>query len=251
MTIRCGYADTSIGQIHYRECGTGEPLLLLHPAPRSSRIYKRLMPLIEHSRVLALDLPGFGESCDLVGGATMQSIAAIIVEFLDALHVKRADVFGLHSGNKVGAALAANAPEKVRHFIFAGMRHSILLDAARRNEAMKTYVANKKPVLREADPEAFDDEQLDKLQCQRAYDALYAANYAFDLTDALMRIAAPTLVLELAVPAEDALGSPGQEICARMRNAQLVKLLGNDREFLQGKPNELASLITKFLSSQT
>ena len=243
MVIRCGYADTSIGQIHYREYGAGPPLLLLHPAPRSSRIFKRVMPLVEHANVLAVDLPGFGESCDLPADASMESIAAVMVEFFDALRIEKARVFGLHSGNKVGAALAANAPDRVEHFVLAGMRHSILLDAERRNEAMRHYVANKRPVPREEDPEAFDDEQLDKLQCQRAYDALYAANYSFDLAAALARVRVPTLVLELAVAAEDALGSPGKEICERMHDAQLVTLHCNDRELLQSQPAELARVL--------
>lgn len=49
--------------LFYLEAGKGPPILLVHGFPVSSRIWHLVMgPLAEHHRVLALDLPGFGES---------------------------------------------------------------------------------------------------------------------------------------------------------------------------------------------
>jgi hypothetical protein len=71
-------------------------------------------------------------------------------------------------------------------------------------------------------------------------------NYAFDLDEALRRVMAPTLVLELAVPAEDLLGSPGLDICACMRDARIVTLRCDDRELLQCRPADLAKALHDF-----
>ena len=103
-TIRSGYADTASGQLHFRECGEGEPLLLMHPAPRSSRVFTRLLCELGNLggvRAIAVDLPGFGNSCALEEGASMPSIAGTVLQAADSLGLRRLDLFGLHSGNKV------------------------------------------------------------------------------------------------------------------------------------------------------
>jgi pimeloyl-ACP methyl ester carboxylesterase len=56
VSIRCGYLDTSLGQIHYRTAGDGEPALLIHLAPRSSLVYERLKLGLPSFRTIAPDL---------------------------------------------------------------------------------------------------------------------------------------------------------------------------------------------------
>jgi pimeloyl-ACP methyl ester carboxylesterase len=47
--------------VHYKDEGTGEPLILLHDAGLSLNIWNEIMPfLTNHFRVIRLDLPGFG-----------------------------------------------------------------------------------------------------------------------------------------------------------------------------------------------
>lgn len=50
-------------RLAYRELGSGPAVLLLHGWPTSSLLWREVMPQIaRHSRVIALDLPGFGAS---------------------------------------------------------------------------------------------------------------------------------------------------------------------------------------------
>lgn len=248
--FRFGYVDTRIGQLHWRACGDGPALLLLHPPPRSSRVFARLMHALGEQgvRAIGLDLPGFGNSADLPPGTRMEGIADAVVDAVGALDVGAIHVFGLHTGNKVAAALAAHHPGRVGRLVLAGMTHSIILDAERRNEAMRAYVRRKPPTDPDADPPAWQDEQIDRLQC-RGYDALYEANYAFDLARVLPRITASTLVAELCVPDEEALGRQADALCALMPSARALRLNGNDRELLQQRPHELARALSTFLSS--
>ena len=89
--MKRAYADLEHGQVHYVEAGKGAPLLLLHSAPRSSRAYRFLVPLLApHFRCIAPDLPGFGQSDPLAGKVTMEALAGVMVEFLAAIGIPRA-----------------------------------------------------------------------------------------------------------------------------------------------------------------
>jgi len=249
QTSRAGYVDTRLGQLHYRACGQGRPLLLLHPPPRSSLVYRRLMAALEETggvRVIALDLPGFGLSCDLPEGITIGGIADVVAQAILALDCGVVSVFGLHTGNKVGAALAAAHPAQVDRLILAGLTHSIILDAQHRNEAMRAYMRSKPPTDPAQDPPAWHDEQVDRLNA-RGVNTLYAANFSFDLAGVVPSIAAPTLVLELAVPQEESLGRHADSWCTQLPRGQAVCVSGNDRDLLQARPHELARIIAGFL----
>lgn len=251
--VPCGHIELEVGQLHYRECGSGgpPPLLLLHPPLRSSLYFVRLMEALQASggpRVIALDLPGFGNSYPLPREISMTGVANVVARAMTQLNCQRAHVFGLHTGNKVAAALAAFHPGRVCHLVLAGMTHSIIPDAVRRNEAMRAYIERKLPTDPARDPQAWQDEQTDR-RSSCGHDTLYAADYAFDLAAALRRIAAPTLVLELAVPEEDALGRQADALCALLANGRSLQLPFDDRELLLAQPMQLAAALLEFLNS--
>lgn len=53
----------------YRSSGAGPSVLLLHGWPTSSYLWRDVIPPIaEHNRVIALDLPGFGQSSKPLDG---------------------------------------------------------------------------------------------------------------------------------------------------------------------------------------
>ena len=137
-----GYADTRFGSIHYREAGEGDPLLLLHATPRSSRVYLPIMPfLADRFRVIAPDTLGFGDSAPLPANVTMEILAESVTALMDELGISRAAIFGLHTGNKIGAALAAGWPERVSRFMCCVMTHSLIVDQDKRNDAIGDIVA--------------------------------------------------------------------------------------------------------------
>src|SRR5579862_94804 len=98
-----GYADTPEGQIHYFTEGSGKPLLLLHMTPRSSTMYRRLIPTLARTRrVIAMDTLGFGNS-DPAPACYKQigDYARNVVHFLDAMGIERADVLGTFTGSLI------------------------------------------------------------------------------------------------------------------------------------------------------
>jgi pimeloyl-ACP methyl ester carboxylesterase len=93
---------------------TSQPaLLLLHGFPSSARTFRAVIPaLSEVARVIAPDLPGFGES-DVVDGPSFTAFGAAISELLDRLDVGRRYLYLHDYGAPVGFHVAMQAREKV------------------------------------------------------------------------------------------------------------------------------------------
>jgi len=119
------FADLAHGQVHYREAGEGEVLLLLHGSPGSSRQLVRLISRFAPTmKVIAPDTPGNGDSEVLpLDAPTIADLAAVVREFMDRTGIARAHVYGTHTGAAIGAELAMLAPERVRSLIYDGIGH--------------------------------------------------------------------------------------------------------------------------------
>ena len=96
--IRRAYCDIDAGQLHYRQAGNPQkmPLVLLHQSPSSSVMFEALMQALgDDYWLLAPDTPGFGQSDPLQEPVSIAAYAKAIQQFLDALNIERAFLFGL------------------------------------------------------------------------------------------------------------------------------------------------------------
>jgi pimeloyl-ACP methyl ester carboxylesterase len=120
MGIRFGYADTSFGQLHYAEEGTGPVLLLLHQTPRSWDEFRELIPLLapDH-RVIAMDMAGFGASAAVPAPQTVEAFAAGAWALLDTLGITDAAVLGHHTGAAVAVDMAAADRGRLRAVVLS------------------------------------------------------------------------------------------------------------------------------------
>jgi pimeloyl-ACP methyl ester carboxylesterase len=117
--IRRAYADTSRGQVHYAECGTGAPVVLLHQTPRSWDEYREVLPLLGAThRAIAMDTIGYGGSARLAEHS-IEVYAATVVEFLDALNLPAVALVGHHTGGVVAVQVAATAPARVSRLVLS------------------------------------------------------------------------------------------------------------------------------------
>lgn len=102
-------------QVHYRRAGSGPAVLLLHQSPQSSReMVEPMRRWALHFTVIAPDTPGYGQSDPL--GAPLVSIeefATALLEFVDAIGLRRFGVYGYHTGASIGLWLAARHPQRV------------------------------------------------------------------------------------------------------------------------------------------
>lgn len=112
--------------IHYHEAGQGHPLILIHGsgpgATGWTNFSHNIAALAETHRVIALDLPGWGQS-DAVDPERMPVISAgveAVVQLMDALGFDRAALIGNSLGGAICLEFAARHPERLSHLITMG-----------------------------------------------------------------------------------------------------------------------------------
>jgi pimeloyl-ACP methyl ester carboxylesterase len=111
----------------YARSGSGETLVLLHGLGSSRQAWRPVIPLLsDHFDVIAIDLPGFGDSASLPSHVEPHpgAIAAAVVETLNLLGVESPHVAGNSLGGWVALELAARIPvDSISLFSPAGLWH--------------------------------------------------------------------------------------------------------------------------------
>lgn len=105
------------GKWNYGSAGSGTPLLLLHGVTRRWQSFLPVMAgLGLRHRVMALDLPGHGESLRLPRYRVADYVDPL-VRFLRRGVAEPAVVYGHSLGSMLAAAIAAEAPDRVRALV--------------------------------------------------------------------------------------------------------------------------------------
>jgi haloalkane dehalogenase len=109
------------GDIAFIDEGDGPPVLLLHGAPVTSLGFVRVIrSLRARHRVIAPDLPGFGQSRAATRfGGSLPEYAKSIEEFVDALELPSFVLFGCDAGACMGLAAAAKIPSRIAGLVIA------------------------------------------------------------------------------------------------------------------------------------
>ena len=114
--FRVGTVEADGFRIRYCEAGQGPPLVYLHGAGGL-----RLSPahdlLARRYRVIAFEMPGFGQSEENTRTRTMPELATTLTRAADALGLDRFDLMGTSFGGKAALWLAIQSPERVRALI--------------------------------------------------------------------------------------------------------------------------------------
>ncbi len=118
-------------RVHYRKCGSGPPLLLMHQSPRSSSEYDAIMPIWgQHFTCIAPDIPGFGHSDPLrLEPPELEDFADALVEFCDAACLPPLPAYGFHSGGIMLVTALKRHPERFTALALGG--YAIWNDADR------------------------------------------------------------------------------------------------------------------------
>ena len=110
--FREGFIEADGFRIRYAEAGEGVPLVHLHGAGGL-----RLSPahdlLARQFRVIAFEMPGFGDSPENTATQSMAELAMTMARAADALHLDRFNLWGTSFGGKVAVWLAVQAPERL------------------------------------------------------------------------------------------------------------------------------------------
>lgn len=203
---------------HLTERGDGSPLLLLHGWGASSELFVPILDGLQTGRrLIAPDLPGFGDTPPPPQAWSVHEYAAWVVALLDRLGVSRCDVIGHSNGGRIGIVLAAEHPARVRRLVLTdssgirphhGLRYRygvVAYKALRRTQhATVLPRALREAAQRRADRRGSDDFRA----ASGTMRATLVRLVNEDLTTTLPRVAAPTLLIwgsgDDATPLRDA-----------------------------------------------
>lgn len=253
------------------DVGEGVPLLLLHAFPLSRRMWQpQLAGLADSCRLLAPDLPGFGDARESGGGAAaaclMEDMAAAAVARLDEAGVAAAVVCGLSMGGYVALALYEVFRERVRGLVLADTRAAADDEAGRgrRLESARAVESGGPPALaalasslvpRLIAPRTRTTRSELVAWLHREIAAAPPAGVAAaqrgmaerpDRTHLLPRIAVPTLVV---VGEEDEITPPAESVILRDRipGARLVTVAGAGHLSSLEQPEAWNAALREFL----
>jgi pimeloyl-ACP methyl ester carboxylesterase len=109
--------------IFYREAGSKDAptVLLLHGFPTAGHMFRDLIPqLADRFRLVAPDLPGFGQSDMPARSAfvyTFENIANVIARFAEVIGLDRFAIYVFDYGAPVGFRLAVRHPDRLTAII--------------------------------------------------------------------------------------------------------------------------------------
>ena len=263
-TIRRGYADTSRGQVHYAECvpppGSSRlPVVLLHQTPRSWDEYREVLPLLGRThRAIAMDTIGFGASA-AIRDHRIETYASVVVEFLDALGLRRVALAGHHTGGLVAIEAAARAPERVAALVLSSTPHYDAAGRVRASARPPVDQVTERPdgshlaelwrrrqgFYPPGRPDLLTRLVRDALAAGPAAEAGHQACRRYRLKDRAGYVRCPVLCLGASA---DPFAFPDTEpLAARFPQARVVVIEGGMVPLMEQRPKEVVETISRFV----
>jgi pimeloyl-ACP methyl ester carboxylesterase len=101
------------------ECGTGRPILFLHPGIGIDRAAPVLAELAKGGRVIAPSHPGFGTSQLPKGMTTVDDVSYFYLDLLEALDLHDVLVVGIGLGGWIAAEIAVKDSSRLSRLVMA------------------------------------------------------------------------------------------------------------------------------------
>lgn len=258
--IRRGYVDSAFGQMHYAECGTGAPIVLLHQTPRSWDEYREVLPILGRThRAIAVDTAGFGDSAPLAEH-TIEAYACSIVAFLDAMGLARTALVGHHTGGVIAVEVTAQGPERIERLVLSSTpyvdergreerRHRSPIDhvdvdpngghlVEMWGRRQRLYPVDRPDLLGRFIRDAL---ALEAADLEKGHEAV--AQYVME--DRIGAVTCPVLCIGASA---DPYGFPELEkLRVALPNAEVAVIEGGMVPLMEGHANEAAQLISSFV----
>ena len=233
------------------------PIVVLHGWGAHIEAVAPILTALEGAPdLIALDLPGFGESEAPQQAWDVDSYARFMVHFLDELAVERAHLVGHSHGGRVSIALAADEPERVGRLLLVdsagippkrGFRYRRRVAVAKLGRAIATVGG--RPGRRLQERMRARVASRDYLEASEAMRGTFRAVIAADLTDRLSRIAAPTLLV-WGDEDDDTPLWMAERMEALIPDAGLVVLDGAGHYSYADSPGQFRAVARRFLLEQ-
>lgn len=190
--------------LHVEVIGKGFPLVLLHGWGQSSQSLKPLAQLLSHqSKLILVDLPGFGHSSLPTQTWSSQDYAHYIAKFLKEQGIEKFDLLGHSFGGKISISLASLYPNRVRQLILvasSGLKRRLSIYESIRSKLLKYMAISVKNVDRVAKTQLFQNYFIPRFgskdyQQAGSMRAILVKSVNEDVTPQIKCIVSPTLIL--------------------------------------------------------
>ncbi|EWG13206.1 alpha/beta fold hydrolase [Cytobacillus firmus] len=252
--------DVNGAAISYYDEGTGEPLVLLHGFCGSKDYWGRVIPLLaEDFRVIAVDLPGHGESGLPEGELSIEKMAEAIKEAIDELELDKVSLFGHSLGGYVTLAFAEAYGDNLKSFSLIHSTASPDSEEGKKGrdvaagkidkEGMESFINGLVPKLFAPGEKHPDEIQLAKeigyrTRAEGAKAALKAMKQREDRSHVLKRTELPVLIV---AGDQDQIVPPEKSFAVEGSNIKPVTINGAGHMSMYEAPDELAEAIRGFL----
>lgn len=117
--LRFETVATPVGELSTIQAGEGDPLVCIHGLGATKASFlPTLAALAEHHRVIALDLPGFGDSVKPLGAPyNADYFARSVFSLMDAMDIDRAHLAGNSMGGRVALEMGMIDPDRVGRLV--------------------------------------------------------------------------------------------------------------------------------------
>lgn len=255
-------ADCSIS---YVDEGTGSPILFVHGFPLDHTMWRFQIADLRHDyRVLAIDLPGFGQSSPPRSEMSITGFADLLVEFIDQIGIRSPiTLCGLSMGGSIALQFALRHPSRLCRLILCDCRA-----AADAPDARKMRLELAERVLKDGPefvaaampPRLFAPQTLDlQLEIVQSIQSVIRSTAApsvaggsralarrDDVVDRLGEIGIPTLII---VGSEDVISTVSEmsTMAQRIPRSQHVEIPGAGHMAPLEAPREVNAAIRAWL----
>ena len=265
-------------QVNVVDMGEGDPIVFIHGLSGSWQNWLEQLPAFaRRHRVIAFDLPGFGQSPMPPEKISIAGYGRLVDRLLDTLGVPRAVIVGNSMGGFIGAELAIQFPERVERLVlvsaagltveyqrdervlavlkhlearlaawsgWVGSRADNLARRRRYRRMLMSIVAAHPDRL----PAPLVAEQLRGSGKPGFVDALDALT-GYPIRDRLPRIAAPTLIVwgedDFLIPVRDA-----YDFERLIPDSRRVIYAGTGHVAMLERPDAFNALLEKFMAEE-
>ena len=258
--------ETARGTVGFEEAGSGLPVILLHGFPHDRTLWSAQLAVPPAGvRLIALDLPGFGES-ESAQVPSLDHWADWVAAALDALGIERAVIGGLSMGGYLAFALWRRHPQRVQGLVLADTRAGAdTLEGQEKRVAMQAQVLKEGPgaiaaamlpgmvgkTTRAERPRAVEylDAMMRRASVEAIHDALDALRTRPDSTPTLATIHVPTLVIcgdeDVLTPVKES-----EAMLSAIPDAQLAIIPGAGHASCVEHPAAFNALLSGFLQAR-
>jgi pimeloyl-ACP methyl ester carboxylesterase len=195
--------------VELAELGTGRPILFLHPGHPAGRLgpdSQVLERLAKSARVIAPTHPGFGMEAAPPQLTTIDDLAYLYLDLMEALDLRECAVVGVSLGGWIAAEMAVKTTQRMSHLVLADALGIKAGNRETRDIADIYAVTDKQlaelvyadPPAMARDPKSLPQDELILMARSRESTGRYGwTPYMYDpkLKARLARIRIPTLVL--------------------------------------------------------